>query len=87
MREDPILLNDPLYCPKCKQETRINVQEILWLCRRVKGMGHVQALKNGVLKRNSKEKRRAKSNRFLLAFFYTLVWQLPYFSLLMDAVL
>ena len=28
LREDTILENFPLYCPKCKQETLINVQEM-----------------------------------------------------------
>ena len=28
LREDTILENFPLYCPKCKQETLINVQQI-----------------------------------------------------------
>ncbi len=27
MREDTVLLNFPLYCPKCKQETLIEVQQ------------------------------------------------------------
>ncbi len=27
MRKDTILLNFPLYCPKCKQETLIEVQQ------------------------------------------------------------
>ena len=27
MREDTVLLNFPLYCPKCKQETLISVQQ------------------------------------------------------------
>ncbi|MDE6149640.1 MAG: cysteine-rich KTR domain-containing protein [Ruminococcus sp.] len=26
--EDTIMVNYPLYCPKCKQETLINVQEM-----------------------------------------------------------
>ena len=28
LREDTILENFPLYCPKCKQETIINVQQM-----------------------------------------------------------
>ncbi|MCM1225412.1 MAG: cysteine-rich KTR domain-containing protein [Lachnospiraceae bacterium] len=28
LREDTILKNFPLYCPKCKQETLINVQQM-----------------------------------------------------------
>ena len=28
IREDTILKNFPLYCPKCKQETIINVQDM-----------------------------------------------------------
>jgi len=28
LREDTILINFPLYCPKCKQETLINVQQM-----------------------------------------------------------
>ena len=28
LREDTILENFPLYCPKCKQETLINVQQL-----------------------------------------------------------
>lgn len=28
MREDTILKNFPLYCPKCKQETLINVRKM-----------------------------------------------------------
>ena len=28
IREDTVLKNYPLYCPKCKQETLINVQEL-----------------------------------------------------------
>ena len=28
LREDTILENFPLYCPKCRQETRINVQQM-----------------------------------------------------------
>lgn len=28
IREDTILKNYPLYCPKCKQETLINVKEL-----------------------------------------------------------
>ena len=28
MREDTILKNFPLYCPKCKQETLINVRQM-----------------------------------------------------------
>ena len=28
IREDTILKNYPLYCPKCKQETLINVQQM-----------------------------------------------------------
>ena len=28
LREDTILENFPLYCPKCKQETLINVQQM-----------------------------------------------------------
>ena len=27
LREDTILINYPLYCPKCKQETLISVKE------------------------------------------------------------
>ncbi len=27
MREDTVLLNFPLYCPKCKKETLIEVQQ------------------------------------------------------------
>ena len=27
MRKDTVLLNFPLYCPKCKQETLIEVQQ------------------------------------------------------------
>ena len=27
MREDTVLLNFPIYCPKCKQETLIEVQQ------------------------------------------------------------
>ena len=27
MRENTVLLNFPLYCPKCKQETLISVQQ------------------------------------------------------------
>ncbi|MCC0685105.1 cysteine-rich KTR domain-containing protein [Clostridioides sp. ZZV15-6383] len=27
IREDTILLNYPLFCPKCKQETLINIQQ------------------------------------------------------------
>lgn len=28
LREDTILENFPLYCPKCKQETLVNVQQM-----------------------------------------------------------
>ena len=28
IREDTVLKNFPLYCPKCKQETIINVQDM-----------------------------------------------------------
>ncbi len=28
LREDTILVNFPLYCPKCKQETLINVTKM-----------------------------------------------------------
>jgi Zn-finger nucleic acid-binding protein len=28
IRSDTILINYPLYCPKCKQETLINVQKL-----------------------------------------------------------
>jgi len=28
IREDTILINYPLYCPKCKQETLINVRKM-----------------------------------------------------------
>ncbi len=28
MREDTILENFPLYCPKCKQETLVNVKQL-----------------------------------------------------------
>lgn len=28
IREDTILINFPLYCPKCKQETLINVRQL-----------------------------------------------------------
>ena len=28
LREDTILENFPLYCPKCKQDTLINVQQM-----------------------------------------------------------
>ena len=28
LREDTILINYPLYCPKCKQETLITVKEL-----------------------------------------------------------
>ena len=28
IRGDTVLLNYPLYCPKCKQETLINVQQL-----------------------------------------------------------
>ena len=28
IREDTVLKNYPLYCPKCKQETLINAQEL-----------------------------------------------------------
>ena len=28
LREDTVLENFPLYCPKCKQETLINVQQM-----------------------------------------------------------
>ena len=28
LREDTILINYPLYCPKCKQETLINAKEL-----------------------------------------------------------
>ena len=28
LREDTILINFPLYCPKCKQETLINVKQM-----------------------------------------------------------
>ncbi len=28
LREDTILKNFPLYCPKCKQETLINVKQM-----------------------------------------------------------
>lgn len=28
LRKDTILKNFPLYCPKCKQETLINVQQM-----------------------------------------------------------
>ncbi|MTI94624.1 MAG: conjugal transfer protein [Firmicutes bacterium] len=28
MREDTVLENFPLFCPKCKQETIINVKEL-----------------------------------------------------------
>ncbi|MDE5778518.1 MAG: cysteine-rich KTR domain-containing protein [Lachnospiraceae bacterium] len=28
LREDTILENFPLYCPKCRQETLINVQQM-----------------------------------------------------------
>ena len=27
MREDTVLLNFPLYCPKCKQETLIEIRQ------------------------------------------------------------
>jgi ribosomal protein L44E len=27
IREDTVLINFPLYCPKCKQETLINVEK------------------------------------------------------------
>lgn len=27
VREDTVLINFPLYCPKCKQETLINLQQ------------------------------------------------------------
>lgn len=27
VREDTVLINSPLYCPKCKQETLINLQQ------------------------------------------------------------
>ena len=27
IREDTVLLNYPLFCPKCKQETLINIQK------------------------------------------------------------
>ena len=27
IREDTVLLNYPLFCPKCKQETLINIQQ------------------------------------------------------------
>lgn len=27
IREDTVLINYPLYCPKCKQETLINVKQ------------------------------------------------------------
>lgn len=28
IREDTVLINYPLYCPKCKQESLINVQQL-----------------------------------------------------------
>ncbi|MEG0900449.1 MAG: cysteine-rich KTR domain-containing protein [Oscillospiraceae bacterium] len=28
IREDTILINYPLYCPKCKQESIINVEQL-----------------------------------------------------------
>jgi hypothetical protein len=28
IREDTVLLNYPLYCPKCKRETLINAKEL-----------------------------------------------------------
>lgn len=28
LREDTILMNYPLYCPKCKRETLINVKKL-----------------------------------------------------------
>lgn len=28
IREDTVLINYPLYCPKCKQETLINAKEL-----------------------------------------------------------
>ena len=28
LREDTVLINYPLYCPKCKQETLIEVKEL-----------------------------------------------------------
>ncbi len=28
MRDDTVLLNFPLYCPKCRQETLINVKQL-----------------------------------------------------------
>jgi len=28
LREDTVLINYPLYCPKCKQETLINAKEL-----------------------------------------------------------
>ena len=27
MRDDTVLMNFPLYCPKCKQETLVSVQQ------------------------------------------------------------
>ncbi|MBS5842600.1 MAG: cysteine-rich KTR domain-containing protein [Clostridiales bacterium] len=28
LREDTVLINFPLYCPKCKQETLINAKDL-----------------------------------------------------------
>ena len=36
VREDTVLKNYPLYCPKCKKETLINAKKLhitLWKCR------------------------------------------------------
>lgn len=36
IREDTILINYPLYCPKCKQETLIKAKQLpcVWLLHR-----------------------------------------------------
>lgn len=33
IRKDTVLKNYPLYCPKCKQETLIDAEELQYNCR------------------------------------------------------
>ncbi len=33
VKEDTVLLNFPLYCPKCKKETIINVVKLRMICK------------------------------------------------------
>lgn len=52
IREDTILLNYPLFCPKCKQETLINIQQF-----------DMSVIKESDAKTQSRKKQRARQRK------------------------